>query len=151
MDEATRDRIRHIFLSHRPNFPLMTASGMLAMSFEELKKEIADGVILAVSTRLGQRITHEEMVAAAMRIWEQAVIEEALGDDAASVLPEAIRLVELRARIPRYQKEMLYYLARRHQTTVDEVLTRELEDVACAWADELSSAVPRFADALRWP
>ena len=46
---------------------------------------------------------------------------------------------------------MLHYLARRHQTTVDEVLTRELEDVACAWADELSNANPRFADALRWP
>ena len=87
----------------------------------------------------------------AMRIFEQAVIEEALGDDAASALPEAIRLVELRARIPRYQKEMLHYLARRHRTTVDEVLTRELEDVACAWADELSSAIPRFANALGWP
>jgi len=65
----------------------------------------------------------------AMRIWEQAAIEEVLGDDAATVLPEAIRLVELRARVPRYQKEMLHYLARRHETTVDEVLTRELEDV----------------------
>ena len=151
MDESTRNRIRHIFLWPRPNFPLMTASGLLGMSFEALKKEIADGVILAVSTRLGQRITHEEMVATAMRIWELAVIEEALGDDAASVLPEAIRLVELRARIPRYQKEMLHYLARRHQTTVDEVLTRELEDIACAWADELSSAVPGFANALEWP
>ena len=151
MEEPTRNCIRHIFLSPRPNFPLMTASGLLGMSFQELKKEVADGGIVAVSTRLGQRVTHEEMVAAAMRIFEQAVIEEALGDDAASVLPEAIRLVELRARIPRYQKEMLHYLARRHQTTVDEVLTRELEDVACAWADELSRAIPRFAIAFEWP
>ena len=151
MDEATRDRIRHIFLSPRPNFPLMTASGMLGMSFKELKTEIADGVIVAVPTRLGQRVTHEEMVAAAMRIWEQSVIEEALGEDAASVLPEAIRLVELRARVPRYQKEMLRYLARRHETTVDEVLARELEDVACAHAEELSEALPGFANAFGWP
>ena len=76
-----------------------------------------------VPTRLGERVTHEEMVAAAMRIFEQATIEEALGDDAAGVLPEAIRLVELRARIPRYRKEMLHYLARQHATSVDEVLT----------------------------
>jgi hypothetical protein len=48
------------------------------------------------------------------------------------VLPEAIRLVELRARVPRYQREMLRYLALQHGTTVDELLTRELEDVACA-------------------
>jgi len=151
MDESTRHSIRHIFLSPRPNFPLMTAAGLLGMSFRELKKEIADGGIVAVSTRLGQRVTHEEMIAAAMRIWEQTVIEEALGDDAANVLPEAIRLVELRARVPRYQKEMLHYLARRHETTVDEVLARELEDVACAHAEELAGNVPGFEIALGWP
>jgi hypothetical protein len=39
------------------------------------------------------------------RVWEQSAIEEALGDDAA-VLPEAIRLVELRARVPRYRRDM---------------------------------------------
>src|SRR6266568_9086175 len=132
MDENTRNSIRHIFLSPRPNFPLMTAAWLLGMSFQELKKEIVDGGIVAVSTRLGQRVTHEEMIAAAMRIWEQTVIEEALGEDAAAVLPEAIRLVELRARVPRYQKERLHYLARRRETSVDEVLARELEDVACA-------------------
>jgi hypothetical protein len=34
------------------------------------------------------RISDEEMIAAAMWVWEQGVIEESLGDDAASVLPE---------------------------------------------------------------
>ena len=46
---------------------------------------------------------------------------------------------------------MLHYLARRHETTVDEVLTRELEDVACAHAEELSEALPGFANAFGWP
>ena len=91
------------------------------------------------------------MIAVAMRIWEQAVIEEALGDEAAAVLPAAIRLVELRARVPRYQKEMLHYLARRHETTIDEILSRELEDVACAHAEELSEALPGFSNAFTWP
>ncbi|HSY47842.1 MAG TPA: hypothetical protein VLC46_03445 [Thermoanaerobaculia bacterium] len=53
--------------------------------------------------------------------WEQSVIEEALGEDAARVLPEAIRLVELRARVPRYQRDMLRELARREGTSVDAV------------------------------
>ena len=65
------------------------------------------------------------------------------------VLPEAIRLVELRAWVPRYQKEMLQYLARRHETTVDEVLTRELEDVACAHAEELSEALSGLRECPR--
>src|SRR5260370_21102674 len=147
MDETTRIRIRQIFVDPRPSYALMTAAMLLGMGFRELKREIEVGAIVAVSTRLGQRVASEEMIAAAMRVWEQAVIEEALGDEAASVLPEAIRLVELRARVPRYQREMLRWLAKRNGTTVDEVLTRELEDVACAHAEE----VPGLREAMAWP
>src|SRR5688500_79868 len=113
MNEITRSRIRHIFLSPRPTIPLMSAADLLGMPLNELKREIENGAIVAVSTRLGQRVTREEMIAAAMRLYEQAIIEAALGDDAADLLPDAIRLVELRARVPWYQREMLRYLARR--------------------------------------
>src|SRR5258707_15676991 len=113
MDETTRANIRQIFLSRRPSYALMTAAMLLGMGFQELKREIEVGAIVAVSTRLGQRVASEEMIAAAMRVWEQAVIEEALGDEAASVLPEAIRLVELRARGPRDQRGMLRWVAKR--------------------------------------
>src|SRR5687768_4369850 len=92
MHETTRSRIRRIFLSPRPTFALITAAGLLGMTFEELMREIGSGGIVAVSTRLGQRVAREEMMATAMRTWEQAAIEEALGEDAAAVLPEAIRL-----------------------------------------------------------
>ena len=144
-------RIRRIFLSPAPNVPLMQAAYLLGMTFAELKREIADGAIVAVSTRLGQRVPKEEMIAAAMRLWDQHAIEEALGDDAAAVLPEAIRLVELRARVPRYQRDMLRFLAECEGTSVDAVLTRELEGVASANATELAAALPGFAEALRWP
>ena len=91
------------------------------------------------------------MIAAAMQRWEQGVIEAALGEDAAAVLPEAIRLVELRAHVPRYQRDMLRFLARRRGTSVDDVLSRELEDVACAHSEELMAAMPEFASAMAWP
>lgn len=143
MDELIRISIRHIFLTPRPHMALITAADRLGISFSDLKKAIAEGTIVAVST--GVRVAKEEMIAAAMRTWPQALIEEALGDDAARVLPEAIRLVELRARVPRYQKEMMRWLARRDQTSVDEVLIRELEDVACSNAEELVAAIPGFA------
>ena len=151
MDQSTRSNIRHIFLSPRPNFALMTAADLLGFTLKELKREIEDGAIVAVSTALGQRMAKEELMAAAMQKWEHAVIEEALGEDAASVLPEAIRLVELRARVPRYQREMLQVLARQEGTSVDAVLTRELEDVASAHAEELALAMPELAVALAWP
>jgi hypothetical protein len=151
LDQTTLSRIRHIFFHPRPSFALMTAADLLGMTLKELRREIEDGSIVAVSTGLGQRVTREEMIAAAMRLGAQGVIEEALGDEAAAVLPDAIRLVELRARVPRYQREMLRYLAQRHGTTVDEVLTRELEDVACAYSQELAAAVPGFEIAVGWP
>jgi hypothetical protein len=104
-----------------------------------------------VWTAIGERMTREESVAVAMPRWEQSVIEEALGGDAARVLPEAIRLVELRARVPRYQRDMLRELARREGTSVDAVLARELEDVASAHAEELAAAMPELAGVLAWP
>jgi hypothetical protein len=89
-------------------------------------------------------------MAVAMQKWDHATIEEALGEDAAAVLPEAIRLVELQARIPRYQRDMMRWFAMRDETTVDAVLSRELEGLACAHAEELSAAVPGFEAALAW-
>lgn len=151
MDEITRNCIRRIFLHTRPHAALLTAAELLGMPLKVLKREIADGAIVAVSTGVGLRVPREELIAAAMRVWRQDEIEDALGEDAGRVLPEAIRLVELRARVPRYQREMLYVLARRHRTTVDEVLARELEDVACAHAEELAAVIPGFEAALAWP
>jgi hypothetical protein len=62
-----------------------------------------------------------------------------------------MRLVELRARIPRYQRDMLQVLARWEGTSVDTVLARELESVASAYSSELAAEVPDFALAMRWP
>jgi hypothetical protein len=83
--------------------------------------------------------------------WEQSVIDAALGKDTVVVLPEAIRLVELRARVPRYQRDVLRALARRDGTSVDAVLTRELEDVACSYREELAASLPELSEALAWP
>jgi hypothetical protein len=100
MSDLIPHSIRRIFLTPRPNLPLMAAAERLGMTLQELKRDIADGAIVAVSTRVGTRVTKEEMIATAMRLWDQSAIEEALGDDAPRLLPEAIRLVELRARVP---------------------------------------------------
>jgi hypothetical protein len=151
MDDKARDAIRRIFLNRHPHVALVSAAIWLNTSMEALKRDIADSAIVAVRTGVGLRIPREEMLALAMRVWPQAVIEEALGDEAPGVLPEAICLVELRARVPRYQRDMLRVLARRNGTTVDDVLTRELEDVACAHAEELAVLLPGFEAAMAWP
>jgi hypothetical protein len=139
MPHPTPDDIRRIFLSPRPHVALMTAAGLLGMTFGELRRDIDDGVIVVTSTLLGPRISREEMIAAAMRLWEQTVIEDALGDDAARVLPEAIRLVLLRVRVPRYQRDVVVALAEREGVAVDEIVSRELEDLVCAVGREFDA------------
>ena len=52
----------------------MIAADRLGMTFLELKSEIAEGTIVAVSTRAGMRVPKEEMIAAAMRTWPQPMI-----------------------------------------------------------------------------
>lgn len=151
MPNPTPDQIRRIFLSPRPHLALMTAADLLGMTLKELKRDIDEGVIVAISTGVGVRITREEMIATAMRLWAQTVIEDALGDDAAAVLPEAIRLVLLRVRVPRYQRDVVVALAQRDGVSVDEIVSRELEDVACAHAEELADTVPSLRAAFAAP
>jgi len=79
MDDPTRRCIRHIFLTPRPSSALLNAAEWLGITLKELKKEIEDGVIVAGSTAMGVRISREEMMAAAMRVWELGVIEGSWG------------------------------------------------------------------------
>ena len=55
----------------------------------------------------------------------------------------------VRARIPRYQRDMLRVSAGWQEMMVDEILTRELEGVASSYADDPSGAVPDFRLAMR--
>jgi hypothetical protein len=112
---------------------------------------IAGGEIALTETPLARWVPRQELKAKALEVWSREVIEEALGAEAEAVLPQVIRLAELRARIPRYQLTMLEYFAGQQQTTVSDVLTRELEGVASDHAAELTAAVPGFGAALAWP
>lgn len=145
------DRIRHIFLHPRPHVSISSATALLGWSRREMTDAIATGEIDLMTTPLGKWVSRQELMAKVLELWPREVIEEALGADAEEVLPHEVRLAVLRARIPRYQLAMLEYFSEQHRTTVSEVLSRELEGVASAHAEELSAVVPGFAAALAWP
>jgi len=143
--------IRHIFLHQRPHVSIMTPRRWLGWSVRQMKAAIDAGEIETNVTPLATWVWREELVAKALELWPIDVIEEALGEEAERVLPAALRTQLLRARVPRYQVAMLQHMAEQKSTSVSAVLRRELEDVACAHADELSRAIPGFAAALTWP
>jgi hypothetical protein len=47
--------------------------------------------------------------------------------------------------------EVLEYRAEQQETTVSGVLERDLDGIASAHAEELSAALPGFAEAMAWP
>jgi hypothetical protein len=114
-----------------------------------MSEAIEAGEVELWTTPVGK--SRVEMMAKALEIWPLHVIEEALGDDADGVLPRAIRCAELRVRLPRHHIDMLEYRADQQETTVSGVLARELDGIASANIEELSVALPGFAEAMAWP
>jgi len=144
-------RIRHIFLQPGPHVSIMQATLLLGWSRREMSVAIERGEVELWTTPLGRWVPRGEMMAKALEIWPIHVIEEALGDEADGVLPRAIRSAELRVRLPRHHIDMLEYRAGQQVTTVSGVLARELDGIASAHLEELSAALPGFAEAMTWP
>lgn len=151
LDPDLIERIRTIFLHDQPYVSIADATALLGWSRSEMTAAISAREIEPMYTCSGKAIKREDIAAKALELWPVETIEEALGSKAKSTLPEAIRTRELRARLPRYQLAMLEYIAEREQTTIGRVLSRELDDLANARAEELSSAIPGFSAALAWP
>ncbi len=145
------DRIRHIFLQPRPHVSIMRATALLGWTRRQMSEAIACGEVELWTTPLGKWFPRSEMMAKAIEIWPLHVIEEALGDEADDILPRVIRTAELRVRLPRHHIDMLSYRAVQQETTVSGVLERELDGIASAHAEELSEALPGFAEAMDWP
>lgn len=151
LDPNLITRIQTIFLHPRPHVSIADATVLLGWSRGEMARAVGAGEIEVASAAGGKWIWRAELMAKAMEIWAPEVIEEALGAEAARVLPEAVRLIDLHVRLPRYHVEMLEHFAERERMSVSGVLARELDDVASAHAEELSVSIAGFADALAWP
>jgi hypothetical protein len=139
------ERIRRIFLQVRQHVSIRQATDLLGWTRERMTATIAAGEVVLSSTPLGKWVGREELIAKGLEAWTLDVIEAALGDDAARVLPDALRTAELRVRLPRFQIEMLQYFARQEATTVSGILSRELDGMASANAAELSAALPGWS------
>ncbi|HEY2094470.1 MAG TPA: hypothetical protein VGJ81_21605 [Thermoanaerobaculia bacterium] len=145
------ERIRPIFLHQRPRVSLTRAAALLGWTRGEISKAIRAGEVEVTKASMGEWICREELQDRALESWPLEAIEEALGADADRALPPAWRLADLHVRVPRYHVDMLEYMAGRERTTVSDILTRELEDMASANAEEFSRSLAGFHGAMRWP
>jgi len=148
---ATDERIRQVFVSPQDFYAPAEAAAILGWTSVEIERAIEEGEVVVERGRSGDRIAWQEVAAMLTARCPQAVIEEALGREIASVMPELVRLAELRVRIPRYQGLMLAMLAGRERLSVDEMMARHLLDLAACEGEWLARSIPGFDAAMRWP
>ncbi|HUR79557.1 MAG TPA: hypothetical protein VM733_02240, partial [Thermoanaerobaculia bacterium] len=83
--------------------------------------------------------------------WTLQDIFEALGKDAARVMPELLRPTEFTITVPEYIVLGLRSIARRAGQDVSAFLTGELADLVEPQANALKTEIPGFGAALSFP
>jgi len=145
------ERIRQIFLQPRAGYSISEAAELLAYSHEEIVAAVGEGDLAIEQFGDIPRVPWEEVALAAVERWSQEVIETALEGDIESVMPELVRLTELRVRVPRFSVVVLGQVAQREGTTINEIMARQLLDLAVVEAETLDRSVSGLSAALRWP
>jgi len=140
--------IRRLFLESKSSYPLQDAASILGMSVRELREWTEAGEIEGAETDHGQVLPWAELVTFAMGFWDQEEVEEALGSELASVIPELVRLTDLEVRIPKMEVVALERVAARERKSVDAVLARELLDFVSAHSEWLGADLRA---AMQWP
>jgi len=151
LDSTVTAHIRAIFLHHEPHVTVDEAAVMLGWSQGEMDAAITNGEIEVVGTCSGKRIELRELAEVALQRWTLTTIEEALGRDAASILPPALRTRKFTVRLPRYQIGALQVLAEEGREPVEAMLMRMFEELADLHRERLARVIPGLGEALAWP
>jgi hypothetical protein len=150
LDPTVTERIRSIFLHDEARVTIEDAARLLGRSGGEIAAAIEDGEIEAASG-CGAMIDIRELAEQAVHVWPIDAIEEALGRDAALILPAGVRTRRFTARLPRYVVAALQCLAEENGESAGALLTRELHGLAYAHRERLGASIAGFAEAVHWP
>jgi hypothetical protein len=151
LDSTLIQRIRAIFLHHEPRVTVGAAADLLAWSFAEMNATIRNGDIEVIETCRETRVELRELATYAMQQWPLTAIEEALGRDAASILPPGLRTRKLTVRLPRYQIGALEVLAEDGREPVEAMLMRMFEELTDLHHERLARVIPGLGEAMAWP
>lgn len=155
---SDRARIRRLFLRARPWYGLGEAAGLLAMTVDEVRRAIEDGVIEAVDFDGELRIAWQEVVVLGMlQRWTPRIISTALPPQQ---VPPLARSARRPVHLPRYLWDLLALLARERSTNEDRELTiSDLVEEALHHAvladlesaEEMERQIPGIRKTAAWP
>src|SRR5437588_10735030 len=117
----------------------------------EMDAAIANGEIEIVGTCRGKWIEPRELAEVALQRWSLVTVEEALGRDAALILPPGLRTPKFTVRLPRYQIGALEVLAEDGREPVEAMLMRMFEELTDLHQERLARVIPGLGEAMAWP
>jgi hypothetical protein len=145
------DRIRVLFLDRQESYSLPEVSRLTGTPARALRREVARGGHDATKERGQWRFLWRQAVYVAMDRWTLAEIHEALGSDAAAVLPPLLALRSVTIRLPEYIVLALEAVAAEHNTTLDGALHEELTDFAGSIAGWMEPRAAGYRRAYMYP
>lgn len=150
-EQAKQERIRVIFLQRQESYTLREVADLTGAPVRMLRRDVARGVRDAEKVRGQWRFLWRQAVYVAMERWTLAEIEDALGADAASVLPPLLALRTVTVRLPEYIVRAFEAVATADGTTLDAALGFELIEFAGSNLTRLQGSIPGYRQAYLFP
>jgi len=146
-----RSRIQELFLHPAAPYRLSQAARIIGISPGVLRREAEADQREAYRSNGSWQFTWRQVALIALRRWTLVEIHDALGDDAASILPPLLSLRTLTVRLPEYLVQALETAAAADNTTVEDWLSRELVDFAGTVVEQMETILPGFRLAYLFP
>jgi hypothetical protein len=146
-----KERIKTLFLHRADSYPLRQAAEIVGVSPATLKREAERDRREEYIVGGRWRFTWRQLAYVAMRRWTLAEIHDALGPEAATVLPPLLTLRPITVRLPEYLLRAVETVAAEEGVTVDGWLHGELIDFAGTVARRMERVIPGFRRAYRFP
>jgi len=150
-DAGREQRIQTLFLHPVESYRLAEGARLLGVSPGKLKREASFDRCEECRREGKWRFTWRQLALIAFKQWTLAEVVDALGADAAAVLPPLLALRTVTLRLPEYILRALETIASEDGTTVDAILHGELLDFAGTVADRMEAKVPGLRAAYHFP
>jgi hypothetical protein len=151
MRTPSRQHIQTLFLQRAESYRLTEAARLIGISASTLRRAAEEDDRESYRVDETWRFSWRQVVCIALRHWTLAEIHEALGPEAANVLPPLLALRTLTVQLPEYLVRALETMAAADKTTVDDWLHQELVDFAGTVVDRMEPRVPGFRRAYLFP
>ena len=147
----SKQRIQTLFLQPAEWYELREVAHLTGTPIRALRREVAAGLRDAEKVRGKWRFLWRQAVYVAMERWSLAEIQDALGDEARTVLPPLLALRAVTVRLPEYIIRALEAVAAEDGRTLDDALGFELVEFAGTHLTQVEGSIPGYRQAYLFP